>query len=114
MRVINLTRNKELAHTVIMADSFLARFKGLMGRPGLAPGWCLVLKPCRAVHTMFMRFAIDILFVDRKGMVVRTVAGLPPFRLSGAVRDAHLVIEFSAGTLAPSGTSAGDKIIITK
>lgn len=114
MRIINETRSACLADTVIMADTFFTRLRGLSGRPGLDPGWCLVLKPCRSVHTMFMRFSIDVMFVDRNGRVVSLAGDMRPFSFSRVVPDSHLVVELPAGTLARTGTSAGDKIIFSK
>lgn len=113
MKIINQSRNVCLASSVIMADSFFPRLVGLLGRPCLAPGCCLVLKPCRSVHTVFMQFAIDVLFVDGKGTVVSLKSDMLPYRLSGIVREARLAIELPAGTLAATGTSAGDTIIFT-
>lgn len=113
MKIINQTRNTCLAHSVIMADTFLTRLAGLLGKSGLDQGCCLVLKPCWSVHTMFMKFDIDVLFVDRQNRALRLISGMPPFRLSGIVRESHLVMEFPAGTLAATGTSAGDTIILT-
>lgn len=113
MKVINHTRNTCLAHSVIMADSFLPRLVGLLGRSGLEQGWSLVLKPCQSVHTMFMKFDIDVLFVDRHGKVLHLISGMTPFRFSGIVRKSHLVLEFPAGTLAAAGTSPGDTIILS-
>ncbi len=113
MRVINRTRDVLLADTVIMADSFIPRLVGLLGRLGLPPGWCLVLKPCRSVHTMFMSFPIDILFVNRDDRVVKMVHSMPPFRFSPIVRESCLAVELPAGTLLPTGTKEGDTIIIS-
>ncbi|MCL6477979.1 MAG: DUF192 domain-containing protein [Peptococcaceae bacterium] len=113
MPLVNQTRNICLAQTVIMADTFFTRLKGLLGRSGLPRGHCLVLKPCRSVHTMFMRFSIDLLFVDRSSRVVGLIGNLPPFRFSGTVKESCLVIELPAGTLASTGTSAGDTVLFT-
>lgn len=112
-RVINQTRNTELANSVIMADSFWPRLKGLLGRSGLAPGCCLVLKPCLSVHTFFMAFPIDVLFLDRDNRAVGIFNNLPPFRLTGVLRKSYLAVELPAGTLSATGTSAGDIIKIT-
>ena len=112
MQVFNLTRNTELAHSVIMADSFWPRLKGLLGKSGLAPGCCLVLKPCRSVHTFFMAFPIDVLFLDKDGRAVGMVSNLLPFRLTGVFWESYLAVEFPAGTLSATGTSTGDLIKI--
>ncbi len=114
MKAINHTRKTCLAHSVIMADSFFPRLKGLLGKPRLNPGWCLVLKPCKSVHTVLMRFSIDVLFLDRHGRALRLISHMPPFRLSGIVRDSHLAVELPAGTLAASGTKVGDIIKLTE
>lgn len=112
MKVYNVTRNLCLADTAIMADTFFSRLKGLLGRSGLPSGWCLVLKPCRSIHTMFMRFSLDVLFVDRQNKVVAMVSGMPPFRFSRPISQSCLVIEFPAGSLKSTGTFPGDLIEI--
>lgn len=114
MKVINQTKSVILAHNVIIADSFLTRLKGLLGKPCLPDGWCLVLKPCRSVHTMFMRFDIDIIFVDSHNTVVSAINNMSPFRFSSYVRDSYLTIEFPAGTIKSTCTTPGDMIKIAK
>ena len=65
----------EVAHT------FLERTRGLIGRKGLAPGHGLLIERCNAIHTFFMKFPIDAVFLDRKNRVVKTVRGIRPGRL---------------------------------
>ncbi len=74
------------------------RKRGLLGRDGLPAGSALMLEPCPAVHTAFMRFAIDIVFVDRQGYAVKIVRNLGPWRIAVAPR-AHAVVEMAAGQL---------------
>lgn len=112
MKVYNATRNLCLADTAIMADTFYTRLKGLLGRPGLPGGWCMVIKPCRSIHTMFMRFPLDVLFVDRRNRVAAVVTDMPPYRFSGTVKSSRMVIEFPAGSLSSTGTAPGDIIEI--
>ncbi|MFZ5650957.1 MAG: DUF192 domain-containing protein [Bacillota bacterium] len=112
MKVYNATKKQCLADTAIMADTFIKRLKGLLGQPGLPAGWCMVLKPCSSIHTMFMRFSLDVLFVDRHSRVSAVVRDMPPYSFSGVVKDSRLVIEFPAGTLASTGTAPGDIIEI--
>src|SRR5215211_1943115 len=69
-----------------------------------------VIDPCSSVHMFFMRFALDVVYVDREGRVVKTVAGLRPFRLSVGGRKAHQTIELAVGTIAKSGTEPGDQL----
>jgi len=112
VKVYNVTRNLCLAETAIMADSFFSRLRGLLGKSGLPEGWCMVLKPCRSIHTMFMRFSLDVLFVDRQNRVVSMISDMPPFRFSGSVSQSYLVIEFPSGALLNTGTLPGDIIQI--
>ena len=64
-----------------VAESLFERMRGLIGRDAPAPGHGLLIKKCNAIHTCFMRFAIDATFLDREGRVVRTVRGIKPWRL---------------------------------
>ena len=66
LRVLNLTRNTELANCMEVADSGAKRNKGLLGRERLSPGEGLWIIPCEAVHTFWMRFPIDLVYLDRK------------------------------------------------
>jgi uncharacterized protein len=87
------------------------RKKGLLGREGLASGEGLVIAPCGGVHTFFMRFAIDVLFVARDGRVVKVHRAVKPWRLALAVR-AFCAIELPAGVTAASGIRAGDRVAL--
>ncbi len=100
-----------------MGESFLQRFRGLMGRASMDTGEGLWLQTS-SIHMMFMRFPIDALFVGKAGpdgrrTVVRLRPGLPPWRgLVLPVRGAHGVIELPAGTLARCGVTEGDEVVI--
>lgn len=111
--VVNDTAGAVLADRATMADTFTTRLVGLLGRVGLAAGEGLVLKPCQAVHTLFMRFPIDVIFVDPGLRVVRTTSALAPYRQSAYQRDAKCIIELPSGTIASSGTKVGDQLHIT-
>ena len=95
-------------HLVPAFDS-PARRQGLLGRTGLAAGEALVLAPCSAVHTAFMRFPLDLLFLDRTGAVLKTASGVRPWRIRGAWRG-FAVVELAAGALAASGCRPGDTV----
>jgi uncharacterized membrane protein (UPF0127 family) len=88
-----------------------SRKRGLLGRDGLPSSYALVIAPCNMVHTFFMRFAIDVLIVSRRGLVVKAAAAVPARRLVGAFRG-FAVIEMAAGQLALSDTRAGDVVIL--
>jgi uncharacterized protein len=88
-----------------------ARRRGLLGRDGLAAGHAIVIAPCNVVHTFFMRFAIDILFVAKDGVVAKVATTVPAGRIVGTWRG-FAVIEMAAGALAASGTRAGDRMVL--
>jgi uncharacterized protein len=96
-----------VADHVDVADDLLSRARGLMFRPGLAPGHGLALRPCSSVHMFFMRFPLDVVFVDGEGRVVRILAGIRPWRASGIVRGAKAAIELPVGTAARAGVTPG-------
>ena len=110
LRITNQTRGTELASSALAARSFWSRLIGLLGRSRLEAGQGLVLERSSSIHTVFMRFAIDAVYVDRSGRVIKTVSDLRPFRVSGVLRGGHSMIELPAGTIARTGTTAGDEL----
>jgi uncharacterized membrane protein (UPF0127 family) len=108
----NLRNGHILATKLETAFDSAARRRGLLGREYLPDGAALVIAPCGAVHTFFMRFPIDIVFASRDGRVVKTRSTVPPRRLTGTLR-AFAVIELPAGVLERSGTRSGDVLEIT-
>jgi uncharacterized protein len=109
-RIVQVETDRVLAHAAI-ADRPLARMVGLLAHRSLGSGDGLVLRPCASIHTCFMRFAIDVVFVDEHGVVVHTVERMRPFRLTWASR-AHDAIELPAGTLASAGLAPGQRVRI--
>ncbi|MFA4842844.1 MAG: DUF192 domain-containing protein [Candidatus Omnitrophota bacterium] len=112
MKIINLTKNTLLADTAALASTPLKRFIGLLGRRAFLPGEALVLKPCNSIHTFFMRFPIDVLFLDKNGFVLKGIANLKPFRLTAIYFGAKLAIELPSGTIQESLTQPKDKLVI--
>ena len=91
---------KVLAERVRVADTFWSRFRGLMLAPSLPLGEGLLIEPCTSIHMMFMRFAIDAVFLDAGNRVVALYSRLRPWlRVSGWHRNAVKVIELPAGTI---------------
>jgi uncharacterized membrane protein (UPF0127 family) len=83
--------------------------RGLLGRPRLAVGHGLLLRPARAVHTWFMRFAIDIVFLDRQLTVLATAERVPPWRAERC-KGARAVLELPAGACAARGLAPGEQL----
>ena len=108
MRVVNRTRGILLGDKVRTAGTFLSRLAGLLGTVAIAEGEGLWIVPCRSVHTMGMRYPLDVAFLDARGVVVGIQKGLPPNRIGRVFRDARGALELRAGTLAATGTAPGD------
>ena len=98
MRVSNLTRGTVLATHLEVADTGKKRSKGLLGRKGLAEGGGLWIVPCESVHTFFMQFPIDLVYLDRKLRVRKVRESVGPWRLSACL-SAHSILELPAGTI---------------
>lgn len=111
MIIYNLTRGTVLADRCRFADTVWKRMVGLLNRNRYDPGEGLVLNHCYGIHTFFMRFPIDVLFLDQDYRVLRTVPELRPFRTS-VVKKAVYVVELPAGTISRSQTQVGDQIQI--
>ena len=102
-----------LADQVAVADGLWSRFCGLMLRRELPQGHGIALRPCSSVHMFFMRFPLDVLFVDGDGRVLRVLDSLRPWRVSSIVRGAKGAIELPAGTAARSGVVPGTVLTMT-
>ena len=111
-RVINVTRNTELASKAEVAKSGSKRSKGLLGRKGLTAGEGMWILPCEAIHTFFMQFAIDLVYLDRKNHIKKVVSSVPPWRLSACL-SAYSVLELPSGTVHNSQSRPGDLVEFT-
>jgi uncharacterized protein len=100
-----------LANHVLAALDSKSRRTGLLRHESLPDGEAMVIAPTNAIHTFFMRFAIDVAFVTRDGRVVKTCASVKPWRVAMAL-GAYAVVELPAGTLARCDTSTGDMLSI--
>lgn len=110
-----LTARAEHALRLCVADSFAARLRGLVGRAPLHPGEGLLLLRCASVHTAFLRVAIDVVYVDDVGRLVRCVPRLAPWRTSAAAllpgaRVRH-TLELAAGSIHRLGLRPGDRLL---
>ena len=112
MKARNMRTNRELSDNVDIADTFYKRMKGLLGKSELRAGESLLIKPCMSVHTFFMRFSIDVIFLNKRNQVVAAVKDLRPYRLSRFFIKAVSVLELPAGTIEATSTAVGDEIEI--
>ncbi len=111
--VRNLTRDTIVADNADIADTSATRRTGLLKREKLDPGQGLWIVPCESVHTFFMKFAIDLVYLDRKHKVKKVRHAVGPWRLSACL-FAHSIIELPAGAAEKSETQAGDQLELTK
>jgi len=116
MHELRLTRvvaadGRVVCHRCEVADRPLPRLRGLLGRRGLGPGEGMLIRPAPSVHTFFMRFPIDVVFLDRSLTVVKVVHGLRAWRAAGG-RRAVAALELPAGTAVAAGIQAGDVLVL--
>lgn len=105
----NASSGRVVASTVELAVTSETRRRGLLGREGLASGHALLIAPCSSIHTWFMRFPIDVIYVRRDGLVLKVRAAIPAWRMSVGL-GAFAVVEMAAGAAAQAGVSAGDRL----
>ncbi|MBZ5532838.1 MAG: DUF192 domain-containing protein [Acidobacteriia bacterium] len=110
----NVTRQAFLATDLRVADTHFQRLLGLMGTAGSTfhSGLGLWIRPCHGVHTMFMRFPIDVLYLDRESRVIRVEDNVRPWRVAPVIIESATVLELPAHTAWNTGTKVGDVIEI--
>jgi uncharacterized membrane protein (UPF0127 family) len=95
-----------------VAESLIKRGTGLLGRQGLDVSQALWIKPCNNIHTFFMKFAIDCIFVDRNLEIKKIVQKVKPFRMVGPYWKAYSVIETKAGFAEEKNLQIGDQLYV--
>lgn len=108
LSVENPRSRTPVGSAVLLAGTFVARLRGLLGRPALRPGQGLLLHPCNAVHTFGMRYPIDCVYLSAAWRVLAVADNLPPNRFGPVVRAAAMVLELPAGTARRTDTREGD------
>ena len=108
--VHNVDRGTILATDAGLASSFVSRFFGLMGRRALPTGGGLLLTRSSSIHSFFMRFRFDAIFVDRDDRVVKIVPAMRQWWIAFGGKGARDVIELPAGIAEATGTQPGDQL----
>ncbi len=109
----NQTRGRVLADRADIADTSAKRRTGLLKHSGLEPGEGLWIVPCEGVHTFAMKFAIDVIFLNKKKQVMKIRPNMGKMRMALSLLS-HSVLELPAGTLAQTGTVKGDQLEFEK
>ena len=113
MPIINLTKKTWLATKVRKADNFITRLVGLLKRTHLGPEEALWLMPSKGIHTIGMKFPIDVMFLTKDNQVVGLISGLAPYRISAVYLSGYSVVELPNGTIRKSQTEIGDQLEIS-
>ena len=109
IRVRNLTRGTVLADSAAVAETSAARRTGLLKHSRLDPGQGLWIVPCESVHSFWMKFAIDVIYLDRQKNVRKVRNSMGPWRISADLL-AHSVLELPVGTIEATRTERGDQL----
>src|SRR5437867_2508787 len=109
--ITNADRGTELAQRAKLASSLVDRFFGLMGRKRLEDGGGLLLTKSASIHSFFMRFRFDAIFVDRENRVVKVVPSMRQWWVAFGGRGAKDTLELPAGTAQHSNTRVGDRLL---
>lgn len=109
-RVVNRSRRTVLGQRIRPARTFLARLRGLQCTHPLEPGEGLWLIPAGSIHTFFMRYPLDLLFLDPAGKVLAARPGVRPWRAVFAAKGARSCLELPAGRIAETDTEVGDEL----
>jgi uncharacterized membrane protein (UPF0127 family)/CheY-like chemotaxis protein len=109
--IFNASDWQIVCHRAILADRTLRRMRGLMGRSGLAEGEGMLLRPAPAIHTAFMRFPIDVVFLDNETRVLEIIEALPPWR-TASNRRSRAVLELGAGEARRRNVRVGNQLLV--
>ncbi len=112
LEVINRGKGTVLGSRVEVADTARARTRGLLGSDGWLGRDGLLLRPCRNIHTVGMRYPIDVAFLDREGRVLLALEGMAPGRISPLVLKARCALELPSGRLRQTLTEPGDLLLL--
>ena len=110
-KIYRLKDSRVFADPCLVADSVWGRFIGLMGRSCLETGTGLLLEPCSSIHTFFMKFAIDAVYLDSSYKVLSIRKGMKPWRMDFPVFGAKAVLELPSG--ASEGLEKGDVLCLS-
>ncbi|MBT8398312.1 MAG: DUF192 domain-containing protein [Gemmatimonadetes bacterium] len=110
MRITNRTRNTLLGSRVDAATSWWQRLRGYIGRTEPKRGEGILLVECNAIHTWWMTFSLDVVFLDQKGKVLDLIESIRPWKRTRRIPGARYVLEVPVGTIEYSGTRLGDHL----
>lgn len=110
-KIVNIITENVIAEYASYADTFMTRLKGLMFKKNFNKGEGLIIVPCNNIHTFWMKFPIDVVFLSQDNTVVYVIENLKPNRISPLIRKAHSVLELPVGTIREANIKIGDSFI---
>ncbi len=110
MQVFNQTRNVLLIAQGRLANTFWTRLRGLLGAAPLQKGEGLILAGEKSIHTLFMGFAIDVVYLDKNYKIIRIDPNMVPYRLGPFITQSAYVLEMPVGTIAYTASQVGDQL----
>jgi uncharacterized membrane protein (UPF0127 family) len=110
---VRLERGPVLCERCELANSMATRTKGLLGRSGLEPDQGLWIQPTNSIHMWFMRFAIDVVWVNSEGEVLKLTRGIGPWKIAFC-RGAKTALELAVGAIDASGVQVGDHLVLER
>lgn len=110
MKIINISKNTVIIANCKIANTFFSRMKGLSGRIYLPDQSGLLIYPCKSIHTFFMKFPIDVVFLNKQKHVLHIIGNLKPWHTSPVIRNAYYTLELASG-IAHSCIGVNDKIL---
>ena len=113
-KIINPDTKAIIAEHAELADNVFSRMKGLLFRDSLDTSAALIIKPASSLHTFFMRFSIDIIFLDKQGKILKLSRNVPPSKFVLSVFGAKCAVEFPTGTIDKFSLSIGGQLSIIK
>ena len=114
MVIRNQTKNTVLVNQGKLADTFLSRLKGLLGSPPLEKGQGLLLKHEKSVHTLFITFPIDVIYIDKDLQVIKVDGNMPPYKLGSYVAKSVYILELPVGVVQETHTAIGDQLSFSR
>lgn len=113
MKVYNSTQNNLIADEVKVADNFITRTFGLIPKKNILENEGLIINPCCSIHTFFMKFPIDVVFVDKNNLVVALYGNVRPWRILPIHLNSFYVIELASGTILDKNIQKGDIMAVS-
>ena len=106
----NISKNNIISKDGYITTSFYERFKGLLGKKGLQQQESLIISPCNSIHMFFMKFEIDVLFIDENNKVCYLIESFKTWKMSKVIKNSKYVIELKSKTIYSKNIEVGDKI----